>query len=532
MSYFIFRNFTIEPLFTNYNARFSGYDDISAFDADAEAYIWFYLISLIPDTSQKIREIDHFYNKISYLVNKIPFTRNFLIFSLVDIYSYNWQNSDSDLSLKIYEFNSKLIALSKLQPNIKIIDLESFVKGFDEEYLINWKFYYTSLTYINPALSEKFQDWFNKKNDALLSKRKKCIILDLDNTIWGGILGEDGIDGIQIGNSYPGNCFLDFQRYLIEASKNGIILAICSKNNESDAIEAFEKNPNMVLKMNHIVAFKINWNNKPTNIKQLAKELNIGLDSMVFLDDSPVEREIVKKVIPEITVPEFPKKPYDIVSFFRKVLVDHFQVYKLTNEDIDKTLQYKENFQRDSFKSEFTSIEDYLINLEIEIDIKKADKFNISRIVQMTQKTNQFNLTSKRYSENDINRFIENGDLVFCASVKDKFGDNGITLVAITCLDYIKKIAFIDSYLLSCRILGRGIENVFLNFILNQIFLKGINTVEAFYIPTSKNDQTKNFYENNGFHIVEKNDESVKYRMKLEKEVDIKSYYKISYKES
>lgn len=532
MKYFVFRNFTIEPLFSNFSAKFSGYDDISDFDADADNYVWLYHISLNPDIHRQIIEIDHFFNKVEFLLKKLPASKDFILFTLVDVFSYKWQNSDFELDNKISEFNSRITALSRIHQNVKIIDFADFVKGFGADNLINWKYYYTSQTYINPALSEKFSTWFRKKTNAIVSIRKKCIVLDLDNTLWGGILGEDGVEGIQLGNTYPGNCYTDFQRYLVEASKNGIILAICSKNNESDALEVFETNPNMVLKMNHIVAYKINWNNKPTNIKELAKEINIGLDSMVFVDDNPVEREIVQKAIPEIIVPEFPKEPYNITMFFRNVMIDHFQIQRLTNEDVEKTILYKENYRRDSFKSEFTSIEDYLKNLEIELVIKKADKFTVPRIAQMTQKTNQFNLTSKRYTENDINKFIENGDLVLCASVKDKFGDNGITLLAIATFDFNNRISFIDSYLLSCRILGRGIETVFLNFILNQIYLKGFRNVEAYYVPSAKNAQVKDFYEKNGFLVNEQGVHGKKYVLELQKEIEIMSYYKIFYKES
>jgi FkbH-like protein len=532
MKYFVFRNFTVEPLFSNFAAEFSGYDDISEFNSDSETFVWFYNLSLNPDTNLQISEIDHFYDKINYLINRIPATKDFYIFTLVDLFSFKWQNSDFSLDSRIAEFNKDILSISKIKTNVKIIDLADFVKAFDRESLINWKYYYTSHTFINPALSEKFQAWFLKKTNAIISLRKKCLILDLDNTIWGGVLGEDGIEGIKLGNNYPGNCYSDFQRYLAEALKNGIILAICSKNNEADAIEAFEKNPNMVLKMSHIVAHRINWNNKPTNIKELSKEINIGLDSMVFIDDNPTEREIVKEAIPEITVPEFPESPYKITSFFRNVLNDYFQIQKLTIEDVSKTILYKENFIRDNYKSEFTSIEDYLKNLEIEIVVKRADKFTISRIAQMTQKTNQFNLTTKKYTENDISRFIENGDMVFCGSVKDKFGDNGITLLAIVTFDSKTNIATIESYLLSCRILGRGIENVFLKFILNQVRLKGYSKVEAYYLPTSKNGQVSDFYKKNDFLVIEENADSIRYIRELDEEIEIKSYYKFFYEES
>jgi FkbH-like protein len=532
MKYFIYRNFTVEPLFSNLDARFSGYNDIFEYDSEADTYVWFYNIPLNPDLTQQIDEIEHYSSKIDFLLNKIPSSKNFLIFTLVDIFSSRWQNSDFALYNIIFEFNNKIFSLSKTRLNIKIIEFEDFTKNFANGNLINWKYYYTSLTYISPALSEKFQGWFIKKINAIISKRKKCIVLDLDNTIWGGVLGEEGVAGIQLGNTYPGNCYSDLQRYMVQASEHGIILAVCSKNNESDAIEVFEKNPNMILKLNHIVAYRINWENKPTNIKDLANEINIGTDSMVFIDDNPVERELVKSALPGIVAPEFPKEPYNINIFIKTVLEDYFQIYSLTKEDLDKTSQYKENFQRDNFKGEFTSVDDFLKNLGIEITISKADKFNISRIAQMTQKTNQFNLTTYRYTENEIRGFIENGDMVFCASVKDKFGDNGITMMAIVTFDSSHRISAINSYLLSCRILGRGIENVFLNFILNQIYLRGYRKVEAVYLPTPKNGQVGDFYEKNGFYVTDKEDGMVKYAIEMDKEIEIESYYKIIYSES
>ena len=531
MKYFVFRNFTCEPLFSFFDASFSGYNDVSINDTSADVFVWFYQIPFNPDTFQKIGEISDFYHKIDMLVKRIPSSKDFYIFTLSDIFPFRWQNCNFNIDNEISEFNRKIIALSNDNPNVRIIDFTDFVRNFDNESLISWKFYYTSFTYINPSLSEKFQSWFLKKIDAIYSKRKKCIVLDLDNTLWGGIIGEDGAEGIKLGNTYPGNCYSDFQHYLAEASKNGIILAICSKNNEKDVKETFEMNPNMVLKMNNIVAYRINWNNKPANIRELARELNIGLDSMVFIDDNPAERELVKESIPEISVPEFPKEPYKIVPFFRNVLNDYFQIHRLTSEDIEKSGQYKENFKRDSFRNEFTSIEDYLKNLRIEIHINKADKFNIPRIAQMTQKTNQFNLTTRRYVESDIKKFIDNGDMVYCASVKDKFGDNGITVLAIVAFNPDDKVSIIDSYLLSCRILGRSIENVFLRFILNQIYLKGYKKVSASFLPTEKNGQVNDFYEKNGFHVTERSESNIKYELELNKEIEINSDYKIIFEE-
>jgi FkbH-like protein len=525
--FYVLRNFTIEPLFSDLNAKFSGYGDISVFEDTADTFIWFYIISDNPNTSQKVLEIDYFYNSIEFLLKSIPESKDFYLFTLVTLSSLKWQNSNLDLEVKICEFNQKLVSLSVSHPNVKIIDFSDFISQVDEKQLINWKYYYTSLMRINPALSGKFKSWFNKKLNAISFNRKKCIVLDLDNTIWGGVLGEDGIDGIQLGNSYPGNCFSDFQRYLVEASKNGIILAICSKNNESDVRDAFQKNPDMILKLDQIVAHRINWTNKPTNIIELANEINIGLDSIVFLDDSPVEREIVKIALPDVTVPDFPEQPYMLTDFFKNVINEYFQIYRLTTEDKEKVRLYKENSLRDNLKNEFVSIDDYLQNLGIEIEINTANKFNVSRIAQMTQKTNQFNLTTKRYTENEINKFVSNNNLVLCGSVKDRFGDNGITLLCIVVFDAQKKIAVIDTFLLSCRILGRGIEIAFLRYVLNQILDKDYNRVEASYVQTQKNDQTRDFYDKNGFKVMEINESYTNYELELQQKLNIKPYYKI-----
>ncbi len=529
MKYFIFRNYTVEPLFVNFDAGYSQYGDISVLDQEADIYLWFYQISPNPDPVSRGNEIDDFLRKIHYLIKQIPPTKDLYVFSLVDMFPFKWQNSDFSIEIKMFEFNNKIFELTKLYPNVRLIDLGDFVRDYPIDSIINWKYYFTSFTFLNPSLAKQFTIWFSKKSDAIQLKRKKCIILDLDNTLWGGVLGEDGIEGIKLGNSYPGNCFTEFQRYLVEASNNGIMLAICSKNNEADALVAIENNPYMILKMDHIVAHRINWENKPTNIKSLAQEMNIGLDSMVFFDDSPVERELVKQAIPMIEVPEFPTEPYNITPFFKDVLNCSFQIYKLTIEDKKKTSQYKENWKRSNFRSEYTSIDDYIKNLEIEIEIRSVDGFSISRASQMTQKTNQFNLTTKRYSESDINRFIKDGNTVLCASVKDKFGDNGISILTIITYDSSDKSAHIDLFLLSCRILGRGIENVFLNFVLNQIFLKGFKRVYASYVATGKNELAKEFYKNNCFIEVESKDAEVKYLKELNEEILIQSNFKINY---
>lgn len=529
MRYYIFRNHTVEHLFTGIDAVFSGYGDISYIDPGSDGYIFFYHFTINADKNIALAEGDHFLSKIEFLLKQTDRSKPFIIFTVADLFSLTLENSDLRTRKAVDDFNRKIYEIASVEKNVRIIDFGDFVCRFPTDQIISWKYYYTSLIIINPALAKKFQSWLKRKLEALNLFRKKCIVLDLDNTLWGGILGEDGLEGIKIGESYPGNCFSDFQKCIVEASRAGIILALCSKNNEADVLETFEKHDGMILRLEHITTYKINWDNKPSNVIKIARELNIGPESMVFIDDSPVERDLVRSSIPEITVPEFPEQPYELLSFFKKIIEDYFQIYRLTTEDLEKTIQYKENFKRDAFKNAFSTIEDYLKNLDIEITIRHADKFNIARLSQMTQKTNQFNLTARRYSESDLYSFVGRGDLVFCASVKDKFGDNGITLLAIAFLNADSKIAYIDSFLLSCRILGRGIEKVFLSFILNKIYDKGYRTVYASYIPTSRNNQVRGFYEKNGFREAAPVDGEQRYILEMNGKIITESYYKIIY---
>jgi FkbH-like protein len=230
----------------------------------------------------------------------------------------------------------------------------------------------------------------------------------------------------------------------------------------------------------------------------------------------------------EVIVPDFPPSPFLMVSYFKKIYEDQFQAYKLTNEDLSKTSQYIANSDRNIFKKSFTTVEEYLKSLEMELTIYEASIFTIPRIAQMTQKTNQFNLTTFRYTEDDIKNKIKKGELIHCLSVKDKFGDNGIAVLSIIQIE--NNIAFIDTLLLSCRLLGRNIEGVYLNFIINLLFDKNITEVRSSYLPSNKNKQTKDFYEKMNFNLVEtKSDGSKYYSLQLTQKRNIENYYTINY---
>jgi FkbH-like protein len=526
MKYFIFRNNTVEPFFDTKCTEFSGYDDISFVPRDVPTYIWFYQLPVGSNINMIARETDSYLEKLNLVLSKIPESSSFVIFTLEDLYSVPLTTDNFELRRAISRFNNSVEDLAQKDDRIKVIDFSDFTRRYSASQLISWKYYFLSQTLINPKLRKDFKTWWKRREEEIAFKRKKCIVLDLDNTLWGGVLGEDGIDGIKLGGDYPGKAFTYWQSALLQLANTGIILTICSKNNEEDVFEAWEKNPFMVLKKEHFSAYRINWNDKASNIKDLAKELNIGLDSMVFIDDNPSERELVKQMLPMVSVPDFPEKPYGLMSFFKDITLQYFRIYSVTDEDRRKTEQYKANAKRKIELAKYANFEDYLCSLNIEISVNLANRFNIPRIAQMTQKTNQFNLTTHRYTEADIHKMIEAKYMICCIGVKDRFGDNGITGVI-----FLKPISDvemdIDSLLLSCRILGKGIETAFVYTIFNILIDKKVNRVSASYVPTKKNKQVADFYDRIGMTCTANKGEIKNYRLELNHKFEINDLYNI-----
>ena len=510
----IFRNSSVEYLFKdNINCEYSDYDGIE-FSPTYDSYIWFYHVPIKFDSIGLIEEIKDYRLRLNFIVERIPADKLFYLFTLEKIRTITIVESDLELTESIAWFNSELFKLSEVYANVKIIDFSDFLRIDKPVEIVDWRYYFLSKSVINPKLSKAFQVWFNQKLRAHSSKRAKCLILDLDNTLWGGILGEEGIEGIHLSESYPGNVFKRFQEVILELKKSGVILCICSKNNMSDVEELFLKHDEMILCKEDFVIIRANWNDKATNIKEIAVELNIGLDSVVFIDDNPAEREVVQAILPQVLVPSFPSKPHEMINFIDGVIRSHFTLYDLTKEDARKTEQYRENILRKELKEGSTTMEDYLINLEIEIELSELNEVNITRLAQITQKTNQFNLTTRRYNEVDLLAFKERNSLIYSLSVKDKFGDHGITGLSI--IHLLEEVALIDSFMLSCRILGKGIENEFLNCLVSLAKKKGMKKVQGKYIRSDKNIQTEKFYEKNGFTLVGADDDTILYELCLE----------------
>lgn len=522
---FIFRNYTIENLFDD--ATFSGYGDISEIP-ESDSYVWFYNVPLSPDAETALAEVEGIARKLEIVAERIPASAPFFIFSLENLFKHNICDTDFRLKNAIDDANRIAIGIAAKHSNARYVDFGEFFGAFSPEELISWRFYFISQMVMNPVIAPKFKEWWNGRRRTLEGVRKKCLVLDLDNTLWSGVLGEDGIGGIKMSGDYPGNAFQYFQEGLVELAKSGVILTICSKNNESDVRELWEKNPFLKLRPEHIAAYRINWNNKADNIRGLAAELNIGLDSMVFADDNPTERELVRRELPMVSVPEFPKKPYGLMEFYAVLVNEYFRSYTLTDEDRNKTGQYRDNARRAAEQSNFADLDSFIDSLNIEIDIIPADEFNIPRIAQMSQKTNQFNLTTRRYTEADIHAFVASGADVMCIAVRDRFGDNGITGEMIITRN--GDTADIDTMLLSCRILGKRIETVFLQSVLDRLGKDGVKRVTASYIPTKKNSQVADFYDRHGFTVISEDEGSKRYVRTLDAPIEISNSYRVTFK--
>jgi len=332
---------------------------------------------------------------------------------------------------------------------------------------------------------------------------KKCLVLDLDNTLWGGVIGEDGINEIKLDNHGLNARFYDFQKEILEIHKKGILLAIASKNNIED-VELGFKHPFMVLKKEYFSAIIASWQPKSESLIQIAKVLNIGIDSLVFIDDNPVEREEVRQNCPDVVVADFPEDTSFLSEFAVNLYDKYFYSWNLTKEDLQRTEMYADNAKREENKKNFANLDDFIADLNVQLDVQRVDSTTTSRTYQMLQKTNQFNLTTKRYTETEVAQMINCPNiLMLIGNVKDKFGDNGFSILGIAKL-ISETEAEIDSFLMSCRIMGRKIEFTFLKEMEKRLTDIGIKIIYANYAPTSKNSPCKNFYIEAGYDEISK----------------------------
>ncbi len=397
---------------------------------------------------------------------------------------------------QLRKLNYKLMEYAEKQSNFFICDLSSIQNQMGKGA------FFQSSVYINTEMVlsiDAIPEVAVITSDIILAmqgKFKKCLILDLDNTLWGGIIGDDGLENIQLGTLGIGKAFTELQYWAKKLKNRGVILAVCSKNTESVAKEPFEKHPDMALHLEDIAVFVANWETKVDNIRQIQSILNIGFDSMVFLDDNPFERNMVRENIGGISVPELPEDPGEYLEFLYQQNL--FETISFSNEDAERTKQYQVEAKRNVLQKSFINEGDFLKSLNMVSVVEPFNKFNIPRVAQLSQRSNQFNLRTVRYTEADIEKLsTEANHETFSFTLQDKFGDNGLICVII--LRKENGILFIDTWFMSCRVLKRGMENFVLNTIVSYALLNGFAFLKGEYIQTPKNEMVKDHYLNLGF---------------------------------
>lgn len=453
--------------------------------------------SFAEDTYARIRQI------WSRIGSRIPATVLQCNFPLIDdgVFGQFGNKTEQSFLFQQRKLNYLLMQGCQEAKNTFLIDLDALQTALGRNTFADPKLYYVAKMPISlaalPAAAKLAVDVVRSLQGAV----KKCLVLDLDNTLWGGVIGDDGLSGIQIGELGTGHAFSDFQKWLKELKNRGILLTVCSKNNEDTAKEPFEKHPEMVLRLEDFSMFVANWEDKARNIRTIQQALNIGMDSMVFLDDNPFERELVRTMIPEITVPELPEDPALYLQYLRGL--DLFETASYSREDAGRTEQYREKAQRAAFEAAFQSYDDYLEALQMRASAAAFDPFHYPRIAQLTQRSNQFNLRTVRYTEAEIEALAQDDSRIgLYFTLKDKFGDHG--LISVVVLEkQPEDTLFISEWLMSCRVLKRGMEEFIVDKILSVAAQQGFRRVVGEYIPTPKNAMVKDLYEQLGFARLE-----------------------------
>jgi FkbH-like protein len=398
---------------------------------------------------------------------------------------------------KTKALNAQIALAANQRPNILLCDIEAVASYFGrqnwfDERLWDMSKTFCSLEYL-PHAAQALVDLVL----AGLGKVVKCVVLDLDNTIWGGVVGDAGPLGIQVGAHGDGEAFYRFQKYLLALKSRGILLAVCSKNDEAVALAPFEQNPEMALKRDDITVFVANWENKADNIRIIRDTLEIGFDSLLFLDDNPFERNLVRQYLPQVIVPELPEDPADFVRSLSEMNL--FETTSFSAEDTARAALYKQESDRRRAQAKFTDVTEYLKSLDMRITIARFDAEKIGRVSQLFLRSNQFNLTTHRYSEGECAAMMENetGCIPLHATLADRFGDHGLISIVVAWPngDTLR----VSDWLMSCRVLGRGVEQYLMNHIMRLARDRGLARVSGEYIPSAKNAMVKDFWAQFGF---------------------------------
>jgi FkbH-like protein len=394
----------------------------------------------------------------------------------------------------IREINSQI--RQSLPNDTFFIDLETLSGNIGRKSFYSSRQYYWTKQPFSELGTTLLAERIENAIRVMRTGSKKVLVLDLDNTLWGGVVGDLGAYDIELGESPAGEAFRDFQRYCKHLSKRGILLAIATKNDEANAKEPFEVNPNMLLKLDDIVSFQAHWRPKSESLKAIANELNLGIDSLVFFDDNPAEREEVRQNAPEVAIIDVPEEPADYIQALENSLF--FETLAVTTADSQRTQQYLNENKRKTLEHSFTNLDDYLKSLEMVGKIVPINDGNMQRVVQLLSKTNQFNVTTKRHDETTIRRFLSDPQTIaLTLELSDKFGEHGLIAVAIGLPQ--GDDLFIDTFLMSCRVLNRTAEHFLMNAITEQAIQKGFKKIIGEYIPTTKNEMVKELFLMFGF---------------------------------
>lgn len=400
----------------------------------------------------------------------------------------------------IASVNERLCSLARSTPGVYPLDYDALVARHGRrEWFDEGKWEQFRLPATAPNLRHIADEWLRFIQPAI-GAVAKAVVVDLDGTLWRGILGEDGVAKLRMGAEPPGTPYRAVQRALLALRSRGVVLAVCSKNDEADAMDVIAKHPDMLLRPEHFAALRINWESKSENLRSIAAELNIGLDAIAFVDDHPVERAEVRAMLPQVKVIGLPAEP---AKYARVILESPFlqRLGVASAEDLQRTRFYRQQAERAKMLASVGSKEEFLRSLGQVAEIAAANDLTLARVAQLTQKTNQFNLTTRRFAEADIARFVADPEAsVVTIKVRDRLGDNGIVGAAIA--RDAGDACEVDTFLLSCRVIGRGIETAFIAYIADQARARGKSRLVGMFCPTAKNEPAKHFYEDHGFRRI------------------------------
>lgn len=423
-----------------------------------------------------------------------------IIFYISDAYLYGFEMDvvwDKSVKPRIEaRWNDDLQQLVSKHSNVRAFSYSTVIQHLGEDNAFSNKMWYMGKILYSASLQRSLAEEITQRIAVETRQAKKVLLLDLDNTIWRGLAGENDITPIVLSEDGVGLAYKNFQRVIKLIKQQGVVLGIVSKNNESDAMSLIANHPHMVLRPDDFAAVRINWKNKAENITEIAKELNIGLDSIVFVDDNKAEQTLIKETLPDVVVPDFPDRPENLSGFMTEIYIKYFEKAVLTDEDREKTNQYQANRQRKELQESSVNYDGYLDGLEMKM-FRVDPERNIDRFIQLVNKTNQFNLTTRRLTEPEAFEVIQNPDSeVFLYRVMDRFGDNGI--VAAVIVDYGED-AVITEFTMSCRVMGRKIEDAIIGDVEESARKRGYNKLIGIYRPTEKNKPVKNLYSSLGY---------------------------------